>query len=123
MKKYIDVNALLEHLVEAIEAWDEVDKDRYPVTFGMSVAFKNIFEYVEEQPTAEMIEVRHGTWKKHFAYGSWHYDCSICNDGFATGEEFRIEQMPNYCSNCGAKMDKVVTDKYVGGKMGVKDNG
>ena len=40
---------------------------------------------------------------EHFAFDSWHYDCPFCDDGFATKE--RCEALPNYCGNCGAKMD------------------
>ena len=55
--------------------------------------------------SADVVEVRHGEWKKHFSYGLWHYDCPFCDDGFAMAEDFEANKLPNYCSNCGAKMD------------------
>lgn len=57
------------------------------------------------KPTADVVEVRHGEWIKHFSYGLWHYDCPFCDDGFAMAEDFEANKLPNYCSNCGAKMD------------------
>lgn len=52
---------------------------------------------------ADFVEVKHGYWKEYFSAGKFHYDCSVCDDGFATKE--RLKTVPNYCSNCGAKMD------------------
>ena len=113
MPKYIDADALFEHLAEAIEAWDEMDKDRYPVSFGMSVAFKNIFEYAKEHSTAEVVEVRHGEWLKTESYPHRVY-CSCCLKNYVTNEEIiqgRSWQSSvycteaEYCPHCGAKMD------------------
>ncbi len=58
-----------------------------------------------KQPTADVVEVKHGEWKEHFSFDCWHYDCSFCDDGFATKE--RDNTLPNYCGNFGAKMDGV----------------
>ena len=52
---------------------------------------------------ADYAEVKHGYWKEYFSAGKFHYDCSVCDDGFATKE--RCKTVPNYCSNCGAIMD------------------
>lgn len=52
---------------------------------------------------ADVEEVKHGEWKEHYAYGCWHYDCPFCDDGYATKEKDKTP--PNYCQNCGAKMD------------------
>lgn len=49
------------------------------------------------------VEIKHGKWKEYFAYDCWHYDCPFCDFGFAT--KIRQEDPPNYCENCGAKMD------------------
>ncbi len=56
-----------------------------------------------EEVEIEFAEVKHGKWKEHFAFGVWHYDCPFCGDGYATKE--RDKTPPNYCQNCGAKMD------------------
>ena len=52
---------------------------------------------------ADYTEVKHGYWKEYFSAGKFHYDCSVCDDGFATKE--RLKTVLNYCSNCGAIMD------------------
>ena len=54
-------------------------------------------------PTADVAEVKHGEWREHFAFGCWHYDCPFCEDGYAMKEKDNTP--PNYCQNCGAKMD------------------
>ena len=55
------------------------------------------------QPTADVVEVKHGEWIIHQNREYWHYDCPFCDDGFLT--ESKMTSPPNYCSNCGAKMD------------------
>ena len=54
-------------------------------------------------PTADVAEVKHGYWKEYYSATKFHYDCSCCDGGFTTEE--RCKTLPNYCSNCGAKMD------------------
>ena len=51
----------------------------------------------------DVVEVVHGEWIESFNFGYWHYDCPFCDDGYAVKE--RDETKPNYCQNCGAKMD------------------
>lgn len=58
---------------------------------------------VERQPAADVVEVRRGKWEEHYSFGVWHYDCPFCDDGYATKK--RDKTPPNYCQNCGAKMD------------------
>ena len=48
---------------------------------------------INEQPTADVQEIKHGHWD-----GGFHdYYCSVCGQGEYT--------KTNYCSNCGAKME------------------
>lgn len=70
---------------------------------GDSIAY-DIRSNIQGLPIADMVEVKHGKWKEHFAYDYWHYDCPFCDFGFAT--KIRQEETPNYCENCGAKMDE-----------------
>lgn len=58
---------------------------------------------IDGKTVDDFAEVRHGEWKEHFAFGCWHYDCPFCDDGYATKE--KDKKRPNYCQNCGAKMD------------------
>lgn len=65
-------------------------------------AYKNGYAKGYEDGKAS-VEVKHGRWIEHYAYECWHYDCPFCDDGYATKE--RDNTPPNYCQNCGAKMD------------------
>lgn len=61
-----------------------------------------ILQLIDEQPTANVVEVVHGEWLEDIAY----YDengcpcivarCSNCGEAYPTY---------NYCPNCGAKME------------------
>jgi hypothetical protein len=55
-----------------------------------------------DAPAADVVEVRHGEWIESTHWGGWYYDCPFCDDGFAT--RGRHETLPNFCSNCGAKL-------------------
>lgn len=52
----------------------------------------------ENAPTLDAAPVRHGRWLKGMmpTYGGWK--CSLCNKAM-------VLPKPNYCPNCGAKMD------------------
>lgn len=54
-------------------------------------------------PAADVAPVRHGRWisKNHHGY-EWVFVCSNC--GYIDGYPFN--DRPNYCPNCGAKMDE-----------------
>ena len=87
MSRYIEADALLNMLPDDLPYKSSVKR------------------IVMQAPTADVVEVRHGEWQKHFSYGCWYYDCPFCDDGFAMTEDFKPNQLPNYCSNCVAKMD------------------
>ena len=80
------------------ELWTEKPKeiqDKDIEDFNRDI--KIVREAIEAEP------VRHGEWKEHYANGVWYYDCPFCDDGYATKEQDVTP--PNYCQNCGAKMD------------------
>lgn len=57
-----------------------------------------ILAIVDAQPTADVVEVRHGRWKNG---GNGLYDtCSACD------KEIYLAIPMNYCPECGARMDK-----------------
>ena len=90
MAEYIEREALLERNMYG---------NTNPITHRTYA--KNL---IESAPAADVVEVKHGEWIEHFNFGCWHYDCPFCDFGFAT--QIRNEDTPNYCENCGAKMDK-----------------
>lgn len=56
---------------------------------------------VSKIPTADVAEVKHGEWKWDERFSD--YTCSLCHDWDL--------KTPNYCSNCGTKMDKERKEK------------
>ena len=61
---------------------------------------------ITEQPTADVVEVRHGYWVdkptgRYMHMGSW---CSVCGEKSGIGGIESNRHKP-YCPNCGAKMD------------------
>lgn len=58
-----------------------------------------IVSFIETQPTADVQEVKHGRWLFGRFGSGWCSECHHC--GFVRGED----DVPNYCPNCGAKMD------------------
>ena len=91
MKKYIYTEAFKRKLID--------EKSFFPAIVARAL---------EEMPDADVVEAKHGEWIESYSYGCWHYDCPFCDDGFATKEKFKVK--PNYCSNCGAKMDGGMTE-------------
>ena len=72
--------------------------DEY-IQMGAIIA-KEFLDKEQEQPTADVVEVKHGEWKKH----GYKWECSICRmrinlDGTP------VQNGLNYCPNCGAKME------------------
>lgn len=57
-------------------------------------------------PAADVVEVRHGHWIiKTDEYGNEYMMCSYCEDEFYPADEDTVDSTPNYCPNCGARMD------------------
>ena len=101
MKKYIDTDLLLQEVEDNRPLnWSnsevEVQRD-----FDFDL-FKHIIGY---QPTADVVEVRHGRWTLH-TDGSG--TCSEC--GTTQKNVWDCDRWQNYCGHCGAKMDGKVTE-------------
>ena len=85
-KKYIDADFLKQKISRE---WDM--QDLYlPVHF---------FDVVDDLPTADVQEVRHGHWECNYDRGAFYivYVCSEC------GRETLVKE--NFCPYCGARMD------------------
>ena len=59
---------------------------------------------MEEAPTADVAEVKHGEWKHTDEARHWAGldECSVCT--YHTFDRDDLSHL-NYCPNCGAKMD------------------
>ena len=80
MSRYIDADALLKTINSNIA---EAHNERCA----------QILEAILYTPTADVVEVRHGSW----GFDGLGWTCSEC-------DEYGVNSY-NYCPNCGAKMD------------------
>ncbi len=66
----------------------------------------DILKGLENEPSADVVEVRHGQWefKSNGRYGQTRCYCSACGKHSGIGG-ICTNQLKPYCPNCGAKMD------------------
>jgi len=84
--RLIDADALLEKLGESLRAV----KGGTKWMMGTQQGLENAIVMVKEAPTVDAEIVRHGEWVNGM-------QCSKCKQVDTT--------KPNYCPNCGARMD------------------
>lgn len=96
MARYIDADKLKE-------AFSTDTQHLY--TFDPSL-YDLIVLDIDEAPTADVEEVKHGKWKiKRDDYDCEYMMCSVCKEEFYPFDADTVDTTPNYCPNCGAKMD------------------
>lgn len=84
-----------ETLLKAVEKMDRLDKESTPYEYDK----EGYILLIENAPTADVTEVRHGEWLlKHRGVGHY-WECSECEYMECT------KPRQKYCPNCGAKMD------------------
>ena len=93
MSRYIDADLLLAQC-RRNPLFEKTEKDK-----GMMYIERSI---IDDIPTADVAEVRHGKWK--YVDGDLGYSDLECSECEATTLFFDDERF-NYCPNCGAKMD------------------
>jgi rubrerythrin len=76
---------------------EAIKSKAYPFPCAIGVEYAVPLRAINEEPTADVVEVKHGKWIKD----KNRYTCSEC--GFYY---FANNSKSNYCPNCGAKMDK-----------------
>jgi hypothetical protein len=55
---------------------------------------------------ADVVEVKYGKWEiKSDDYDCEYMMCSCCKEEFYPVDADTVDTTPNYCPNCGAKMD------------------
>ena len=105
MARYIDMDKLLQDMCAShhLRIFSRNDADDM---------FEKMVEITQRQPTADVVEVKHGEWlKTEEPLGYRDVDCiecSACHDSWVIDEDFDFEdhkQYWKYCPNCGAKMD------------------
>lgn len=64
-----------------------------------------LFDWLNSQPTADVVEVKHGEWVYWQPNGTNHlWRCSVCGGAISTPMKFVADHI-KYCEHCGAKMD------------------
>ena len=88
------------------EAVMNIAKDGYHSDFGRSMAdLTSLREVLEDTPTADVAEVRHGEWDYEDSDVGWtDYSCSVCRNIITTSAD--EDELYNYCPYCGAKMKR-----------------
>lgn len=104
MSKYIDADALRAKMYH--DAFEE-DSEEQKWDGGCWIRYKMFERNIDSMPTTDVVEVRHGRWeyvKKRLARGGYvdASECSVCH------KIIMPHLKPNYCPNCGAKMDEVI---------------
>ena len=96
MTKYIELEALKNRFAKRL-VWLKKDiHDEY--SLGLHDGCEYDTKLIDEIPSADVAPVRHGRWIDSLARITSY--CSAC------GHSHRcLIRTPNYCPNCGAKMD------------------
>jgi hypothetical protein len=101
-KEYIEREALLKDIEEERpEIWTDSEAERQ--------AENDFYKYrdiVKIQPTADVVEVKHGEWVEIQKYDI--FECSECGYEWymqGIGRTHPFENNANFCPDCGVKMD------------------
>ena len=103
MARYIDA----EKLLVKIKSRHTV---RYFTPTKEELQLIDIFEIINTQPAADVVEVKHGEWKQCLCFDRFYY-CSECNRRIEDATKRPFEHFP-YC-HCGAKMDGTQKERGV----------
>ena len=97
----------MSRYIDADEFWnnrpENLDPKKSEYNRGWDKYAKEILKVLEETPTADVVEVRHGEWINKC--------CSVCGEKqpyTARGNVFATtfyQFKTKYCPHCGAKMD------------------
>ena len=93
-------------MAEYIEREAALREAESRIMWGASAAA--VYESIRDVPAADVAPVRHGRWINGDQY------CPICKKDNFRGLDADIwsDWKPDYCPNCGAKMDLEDAEKY-----------
>ncbi len=96
MAEYIERDALMRRIKEIHCA----ECDSYHGVRCRACWVDDTLDYIDSEPTADVVPVRQGRWK-------CNKPCPVCGGDRFEGLDADIwaDWEPPYCPNCGAKMD------------------
>lgn len=83
-----------------------IDADALILDLDDSLFYIDAIPFVEDSPTIDAVEVRHGKWIRcmHIMHRYYTLKCSCCG-GYALNTDSGNYVDSNYCPHCGATMD------------------
>ena len=93
--RLIDADALLEKITQYAEY-------SHGVILG-NMFLREVVDEIEEAPTVDAAPVVHGRWIFEYWKSGYIKRCYCSECGNAPKDAY---SPPNYCDNCGAKMDR-----------------
>ena len=102
MSRYIDVDALHEKY--------DAYANRTIGGRGNGKTIAKFLDWIDEQPTADVVEVVHAYWYKAKNGNFW---CSNCRSGYTSQPKLMGKPMFRYCPICGARMDERREDEQI----------
>lgn len=108
MARYIDADALIDYLQYNLGLLGKPDVEKEPIAHGCYIVLEDMLVRVFTTHTADVVEVRHGTWEDRpnpqwKAYDIRH--CSKCGWNIPKNNLRKKDLNWNYCPHCGARMD------------------
>ena len=104
MPEYIEREAVVERINNSICSWC---RDCNSNAQRMVSAYKDVLSRIQNIPTADVVEVRHGKWLYVSGVGRYaEYECSECKAHVCFDEKIDgTIPVYNGCPHCLAKMD------------------
>ena len=114
-RRFIDADKIITDAIKerkfAIQAVDALKDNEIVV----KTVYSDLAAFIDAQPTADVIEVKHGYWKDKYnnKYDNHCYECSVCGkkalyeaDIDELGHDVIRQALTPACPYCFAKMDK-----------------
>ena len=100
--RLIDASTYAERIRNIMACW-KISPCLSPVEANRSIGNLRVaLNELNDMPTIDAEPIKHGKWEK--CYQDNVVTCSICGEEHYLGTYHQYAK--NYCSNCGAKMDR-----------------
>ena len=97
MKRYIDANKIITDAIKERKFVFQKEDLIKSEEVAVRTVYKDLAEFIDSQPTADVEEVKHGKWTRMTGRYEGLFECSNCY--------FTSNKTTAYCEVCGAKMD------------------